>query len=229
MMKMEGWSISQVLSVDYDKVHTNIGALQGLSYAKCNGECGATDEHLLRYVARDTTAICIDKASTFLQHGHYPLVAGRTPDGELLYLAKISARKKQHYLAIPNGIRQQKIKLKVHYADGTEKSATSSIIDGSMKIPVLAYDPESYKSSGYYASRREFSGGMDATGPFSWKFNRKLSKKQKATDGIESSESVNGKRGKRTEGVEGQPEDAMLRQLLVRGPEIEWVQALIDY
>ena len=41
-------------------------------------------------------------------------------------------------------------------------------------VLVLRYDPESYKLCEYYASQSKEAIGMDATGPFSWKFRRNL-------------------------------------------------------
>ena len=43
-----------------------------------------------------------------------------------------------------------------------------------MHIPALRYDPAAYTQSKYYMNDAGESEGMDATGPFSWKFHRKL-------------------------------------------------------
>lgn len=133
---------------------------------KCDGECGAVEEHAMYYDEEDLLKLSISPKRVFSSAGHYPLIAGYTASGEPLYCESTGG------VAVPNGVRAGKVRIKVHYADGsTEQTLETWEI---FQINVLRYNPQAYKLSGLYSSRGEEAGGMDATGPFSWKFHRKL-------------------------------------------------------
>lgn len=72
-----------------------------------------------------------------------------------------------------------------------------------MVVPALKYDPHSYNLNKHYTMNAEGEDGMDATGPFLWKFHRKLS-------GIpENQESMS-------------PEEAS-----IRAPRMLWAEVLV--
>ena len=67
-----------------------------------------------------------------------------------------------------------KLQFREHYADGTVKVSTPDLgFFASVYVLALKYDPDAYNQIKYNVDARK-SEGMDATGPFSWKFYRKL-------------------------------------------------------
>lgn len=127
----------------------------------------------MEYDWEDFVAVHFDGGHTFTSTGHYPFIAGYTTAGEPLYSAYLSIPGKPSHVdvAIPNGVRLENIRIKLHYADG---STTLTKPYGSISIYALRYDPSAYDLSEYYSSKVKEAGGMDATGPFSWKSIKKL-------------------------------------------------------
>ena len=76
----------------------------------------------------------------------------------------------QQHIPIQENTRPEDVKTKWLYSDG--RTDTRRI--DCFYIPVLSYDPEAYSLCEYYSLKAEDANGMDATGPFSWKFHRKL-------------------------------------------------------
>lgn len=93
-------------------------------------------------------------------------------DGDPLYVAS-SLHYASPRVAIPNGIRPVDIKIRGHSVDGSVTLIKSSSWK-DIYIQVLRYDPCAFALSEYYSSRGKEADGMDAIGPFSWKFHRKL-------------------------------------------------------
>lgn len=121
----------------------------------------------MEYNETDTATLTICYGRTFSSTGHYPLLAGHTATGIPLYYAKFAGG-----VAVPEGVQAGGVKVKIHNTGGSTR-----LIEGHLKfihVPALRYDPYSYKLSGYNSFRGKEAGGMDATGPFSWKFHRKL-------------------------------------------------------
>lgn len=170
---------------------------------KCNGECDAVEEHTLRYASNDTAELDIHIcATTSLRDEHYPLIAGCKPDVEIVYIVEAHTDAIGHsvFVAIPDGICREQLSLKLYYLDGSEETVDSYLAE----VPVLLYAPEAYSLTEYYSSQWEHSGGMDATGPYSWKFSRKLPDTRESADAAEGCESDDEK-------------------------EVLWAEALIDH
>ena len=168
----------------------------------CNGECGATEEHMMEYDNQDLATLSVDARDTFSSTGHYPLLAGHTKDRRPTYCSTIHAYPiVSGFLDIPiqDNIKPDDIKIRIHYSTG------SIVINGfsSIHIKGLRYDPGSYSLCEHYSSQAKEANDMDATGPFSWKFHRKL-------PDIKPPRSMS-------------PDEAM-----IRAPEFIWAELLIE-
>ena len=114
--------------------------LQGDIFDVCNGECGATEEHIIKYDERHTDQCHVDKRTSIIRDGHYPLIAGYTPDGEPLYIAIAFLDYIPYaYVGLPDDYNLDQLRVKTHYSDGSEQ-----IFPYSFRILVLLYDPEVY-------------------------------------------------------------------------------------
>lgn len=120
---------------------------------------------------------------------HYPIISGYTSDGKELYHGQLRFGSRTFGLSIPNGVRPEKISLKRHYSDGSMEVLDNSDSIGPLSVTVLAYDPDTYSLNSMYLSRQSSEAdNMNANGPFSWAFSRKLLSRQslstsKAKDG----------------------------------------------
>lgn len=137
------------------------------------------EEHVLTYVSEHITELSIDGNVPFLRDGHYPLIAGSSyaSNGNPLYVAKAwmkSLGSHYQYLAIPDGVRLERLSVKLHYSD----EPAQIIAVTSLDVPLLSYDPSAYAAADCYSSHWKSPSGMDATGPYSWRFSRKLPKNQ---------------------------------------------------
>lgn len=146
-------------------------------------------------------------------------------DTEPLYIAKEGKRLNDfHYLAIPSGVRLEHVGVRLHYSDGSVEIGAASFLD----VPVLLYDPEAYSSIEYYLSQEEFTGGMDATGPYSWKFSRKLPVVRKTTDELEGSHITDEEHSVQSGGLAEESGHAQRYSFTSRPRELVWIEALID-
>ena len=135
-------------------------------YKHCSGECGAVEEHVMEYDDTDIAILEVRTGDIFRIAGHHPLLAGYTADGEPLYMSEYFFRD----VPVPENAQPENVKIKEHYLDGSTAIEARSHFSVSM----LRYDPESYDLCEHYSSRKKEEIGMDATGPFSWKFHRML-------------------------------------------------------
>lgn len=127
----------------------------------------------MEYDSGDAVSLCIEAGCTFSSAGHYPLIAGNSAAGVPFYCAQLSETR-CFEIAIQSDVRPEEIGLKLYNADGSITIIKPQYFGQSMLIEALRYDPHAYELSEYYSSRKEEANCMDATGPFSWKFHRKL-------------------------------------------------------
>lgn len=119
----------------------------------------------------------------FSMKDHYPLFAGRGNGGKPLYAASLymnESRVSTQLGVIRDGVSPRDLRCKLHFSHKIEKSTPIHI-----NVPVLKYNPASYGACSYYQKQEEnqdqdgFTWRMDPTGPFSWKFNQRLTGKRK--------------------------------------------------
>ena len=132
---------------------------------------------MLKYDKADTIVIHVhpQKAfSTFSSAAHHPIVVGYTDDGIPLYFAEMLSVD-ESMIAIRDGTDLRKTRIRWRYSDKivTKRISSCSRTDVLM-VPILKYDPYAYELGTKYMSKVGMTEGMDATGPFSWKFHRKL-------------------------------------------------------
>lgn len=120
----------------------------------------------MEYDDTDIAILKVQTGDTFRIAGHHPLLAGYTADGEPLYMSEKSFCD----IPVPENTQPENVKIRKHYLDG------STIIEAisHFSVSMLRYDPESYNLCEHYSSQKKEEIGMDATGPFSWKFHRML-------------------------------------------------------
>lgn len=105
--------------------------------------------------------------------GHHPIVAGHTVAGDPIYFTSLIGKGPYgHSIIIPSGARPENIKIKRYHADGS--IALFPPCYESVALDALRYHLQAYEWSEYYPSKGKEAGEMDPTGPFSWKFHRKL-------------------------------------------------------
>ena len=120
----------------------------------------------MEHNSEDIATLCLRDGENICSAGHYPLLVGYTVDGEPLYMLELP------HIPIPENARPGYVKIKEHYAY-PKGSTYIRTIEGFLVL-VLRYDPESYNLCKQYSPQAKEAIGMDATGPFSWKFHRKL-------------------------------------------------------
>ena len=125
----------------------------------------------------DLVVLIFDAADNFSSAGHYPLIAGYTEDSRPLFYSVDHER--LYKIAIPNGYRPERLKIRTHYTDGS----TDIKMLGSFRVYALRYEPHAYEMCEKYSSPGENANGMDATGPFAWNFHKKLPDHNKAREG----------------------------------------------
>lgn len=123
------------------------------------------DEYMTLFVWQDYSLSSVD---------HLPLLAGFASDGTALFIAtspgpRIST-KTIH--AVADGTHLNDLRCRTHYVDGSMKDEDMFPQKyGNMDVFCLRYDLFVYENAD---DTSPSSVGMDATGPYSWKFNRKL-------------------------------------------------------
>lgn len=130
----------------------------------------------MEYEIQNVISLYIDAGCIFSSTDHYPLVAGYTAGGEPLYDAWLTipgAARTYARIAIPSGIRPERVTIKVHNADGSITLIQPSDAT-SLSVNALRYDPHAYDLNEYYSKRGKEECDMDSTGPFSWKFYKRL-------------------------------------------------------
>ena len=176
------------------------------NFPRCNGACDAAEEHVMRFIRNDMVILRFRAGDRFSIAGHYPLLAeyrGGTP----LYCAYYEGNfpgqsgKQRIDIAILNGIRPENIKFVSRLSDGSFVTTVCKDI----RVYALRYDPYAYDLCERYSSReKEDVPGIDATGPFSWKFERRL-------PDIKVRKPIS-------------PDEAS-----IRAPRLLWVESLIDW
>lgn len=130
----------------------------------------------MEYDSGDVATLSIKTGCAFSTTGHYPLIAGYTAAGEPLYSGKLPDSYNFGYFdfAIPSNARPEEINIKLHNADGSVTTFRPPQDGQTVFITALLYDPHAYDLCNHYSIKGKEASGMDATGPFSWKFLRKL-------------------------------------------------------
>lgn len=140
---------------------------------RCDGECGATEEHELEYDFGEKGHLTFKPDETFASDGHSPFIAGYTNNGKPMYIVDYSYGKRLSFsLVLGNGFKAKGLRVQVHYTDGSSKILPpdpSSIF----RVPVLRFDADVYTLLKVDPVRNGCRA--DATGPFYWKLHRKLS------------------------------------------------------
>lgn len=134
---------------------------------RCNGECGAVEEHVMEI--NGYMILQVKPEDSLSTAGHHPVLAGYSPDGSACFIA-YNAVEIPH--TVCDGTRSKDLRFRAHYEDGSVKDEDIYAQKHDiMKVFCLRYDPFVYEHTDGASPN---SVGMDATGPYSWKFNRKL-------------------------------------------------------
>lgn len=102
----------------------------------------------------------------------YPLIAGYKDDGTPLIILETDCQCGQcstNPLAVEYGFNATDLQIQHHYFKGEPKIARCSTSCDVM-VPVLRFDADVYPSS----PKQSHAGKMDPTGPFHWRFSKKL-------------------------------------------------------
>lgn len=138
----------------------------------CKGECGGYEQHCVDFDPIDLLPIRLTQETGISLKEHHPFLAGYTPDGRPSYVFWLRDQHDiLHYGCGPT-VREARFlrQLEVKGAFGLTGIVESDV---AVFVLVLKYDVEAYDRCGLYADRYS-KAGMDPTGPFSWKFVRKL-------------------------------------------------------
>lgn len=131
---------------------------------RCNGECGAAEEHIMDGVGHDMI-LSVKAEEYFSIADRIPLFAGLAADGSTLYIASTHCAifiEEEIVHTVTNGARPKDLKCRTYFADGS--SHDNDLYphkDDEMLVYCLQYDPYVCYPSPRY-------NGMDATGPYSW-------------------------------------------------------------
>lgn len=113
--------------------------------------------------------------TAFSKQDHFPLFAGHALNDEPLYFAYLQQTGPHVlHLAVPDGACPEKLRVRFHFMDGSIKETVFRPGRVTLAVHVLRYDPDAYSRSKHYPPKAGISDEMDATGPFSWKFHRRL-------------------------------------------------------
>lgn len=150
---------------------TNIAIPQD-SFIKCEGECGATEEHAMQFDLYDVMLVTVPRDKPFVMSDHHPILAGRLPDGQETYIFDMLMEDGLTYEG--SGPTPEDARFHRRGPDGNLIITSPSPSDG-LRLLVLRYDPDAYMHCEYYANKMKLEGaGKDTTGPFSWKLCRYL-------------------------------------------------------
>lgn len=138
----------------------------------------------MRHDKNDLMWIGISRDEPFVMDDHYPLIAGRLPDGRSLYAFQLYEEDEVHYLG--TGPTPEEVRFLQRKSDGNHILAGPSP-SGELSVQVLRYDPDAYILCDHYADKmRSEEVRMDPTGPFSWKLHGCLPAVDKAHASIEA-------------------------------------------
>ena len=138
----------------------------------CEGECGATEEHVMQFDWYDVMRIQVARDKPLSMCGHHPLVAGRQADGRLSYVFELYPEDDLWYPG--SGPTAEEARFLQRSPEANFILASPSLSD-KLSIYVLRYDLSAYMDCVYYVDKMRIEDtGMDAMGPFSWRFRRYL-------------------------------------------------------
>lgn len=133
----------------------------------CDGECGATEEHILETANSLVLWLEVRSGDTFTTEGHSPLLAGHDHDGKPVYIASLRSHALNseykyftHDIAIAEGTKPEVVASKVHCTDKTPDGNQLPSDSYYLAIPVMRYDPQKYLTETY-----------------EWSFSRRLADK----------------------------------------------------
>lgn len=126
------------------------------------------EEHIMEFDCEDLVILETKSGCAFSRESHYPPIAGHTGAGEPYYISEGPELKSIAHL---DAVQPEHTVINQHNAHG---SAGLSRLSRDVRIYALRYDPDAYGMSEYYSSRGKGADGMDATGPFSSKHQKKL-------------------------------------------------------
>lgn len=150
---------------------TDVRVLQN-DFTTCNGECGASVEHVMQYGRFDLIRIELPRHAPLGVNDHHLLSAGFRSDGRRSYIFWSRGYDGLWYTGDgPSADELYFIKRSSDAALRFSVSRSSDIVC----MCALRYDADAYVRCEYYRRKQEQEEvGMDPTGPFSWKFNRYL-------------------------------------------------------
>ncbi|KAI5121793.1 hypothetical protein M0805_009785 [Coniferiporia weirii] len=137
---------------------------------ECDVDCEGADEDILEYHTNDVLPLHIPKGTPFSLMGHQPLLAGYTAQGERAYvaMATLSSPPWNTPCTITEGARPEDLRVRVRADSSGGNGRVRVVAPVSVDVDVLAYELGAYARSGIGVD------GLDATGPFSWRFVRRL-------------------------------------------------------
>ena len=125
----------------------------------------------MQYDVNDVVRIQVARDEPFMCD-HYPLMAGRLPDGRESYVFDLDGEDELWYEG--SGPTPEEARFLRRSSEGNLILASPSPSD-KLSLWVLRYDPDAYMHCEYYTDEMKMADvGRDPTGPFSWKFNRYL-------------------------------------------------------
>ncbi|KAH8116576.1 hypothetical protein DFH11DRAFT_1219370 [Phellopilus nigrolimitatus] len=139
----------------------------------CDRDCTGKGNYDLKLDADVLLQLRVQRGEAFSSVGHYPIVAGRTVNGELAYVAEaFFGLYGKRFCAVTEGMKPENLRLAVSDSDSKTHRMR---VPKSFSVYVLRYEPSAYARNGdldVYGSE-----GLDSTGPFAW---RPLAWRQKA-------------------------------------------------
>ncbi|KAH8116571.1 hypothetical protein DFH11DRAFT_1742210 [Phellopilus nigrolimitatus] len=139
-------------------------ALSTTRYAKTPGAGKTKDE--LFFHPQAVLRLRVQRGEAFSSVGHRPIIAGRTANGELAYIAQAFFRGScnPRNCAVTEGMKPESLRLEVRDKGTLHRRMRNP---DSFVVYVLRYEPDAY------AWTQDWYGfgvaGLDPTGPFAWR------------------------------------------------------------
>ncbi|KAH8092157.1 hypothetical protein DFH11DRAFT_1182638 [Phellopilus nigrolimitatus] len=122
--------------------------------------------HRLEIGTESMLRLRVQRGEAFSSVGHYPIVAGRTANGKIAYLADaFYSRPYFHrYCTVTEGMKPENLRLEVrNWKTGRSRMRTSE----AFAVYVLRYESAAYaRTRDWYEYKAR---GLDPTGPFFWR------------------------------------------------------------
>lgn len=120
----------------------------------------------------DVMLVEVPRRRPFAMSDHYPVIAGRLPDGRLSYIFDWVGKERVVYEG--SGPSPEESRCLKQNSDREFILAMPSPSD-ALYVRVLRYDPDAYMKCESYASKmRPEKARLDPSGPLFWKFRRYL-------------------------------------------------------